>query len=323
MQRKYHHHSFWLIPSLVLLFSFPLAVEAARCLYVSSYHPEYKWDQGIRRGVEAVLKDECELSSFFMDTKRNKQAEFAKAKAEEAFAFIKSLKPDVVIAADDNASRYLVAPYLRDTDIPVVFCGINTSAEPYGYPYSNATGMVEVTPHRPLLLALQGVLGDVKKGMYLSAEVISQKRMHRQLAEQFRHEGIALSAKFVNSQAEWEEAWLSFDKEGFIFVGNPAGIADWDTARANDFVAKHADSLTFTAWNWLAPLAMITIAKEPEEQGEWAAQVALKIIREGVSPGDIPVVINRRWRMFVNHDLLQRADFSIPLNMQHIAERVE
>jgi hypothetical protein len=297
--------------------------QAARCLYVSSYHSDYPWDQGIRRGLSPLLARHCELSFFYMDTKRNREPDFAAARARQALAIIESEQPDVVIAADDNASRYLVVPYLRDSSIPVVFCGVNTSAAPYDYPYSNATGMVEVTPHRPLLLALQGILPSPRKGLYLAADVLSQRRMYARLRERFSQAGIELEADFVDTQQEWESSWLDPQRGDFLFVGNPAGIEFWDSSRALRFVQLNPDILTLTAWDWLAPMAMITVTKDPEEQGLWAASVARKIIVDGVSPGEIPVVTNRHWRMLANRRLLERGGFSLPLHMRHVAEELE
>jgi hypothetical protein len=92
-----------------------------------------------------------------MDTKRHSDESFKIEAAKQAKAEIESVKPDVVIAADDNASKYLVAEYYKDAVIPFVFCGVNWDAAVYGYPYNNATGMVEVTPVPQLVDQLQKV----------------------------------------------------------------------------------------------------------------------------------------------------------------------
>lgn len=101
------------------------AATAARCLYVSSYHAGYEWNDGIERGMKPHLAGKCELRTFYMDGKRQLGAAFAKSKAREAKELIDSWKPNIVIAADDNASKYLVMPYLKNVATPVVFCGIN------------------------------------------------------------------------------------------------------------------------------------------------------------------------------------------------------
>ena len=47
------------------------AAAPARCLYVSSYHAGYEWNDGIERGLEAELRGRCELTRFYMDGKRD------------------------------------------------------------------------------------------------------------------------------------------------------------------------------------------------------------------------------------------------------------
>ena len=60
------------------------AAPPPRCLYVSSYHSGYEWNDGIERGMDAVLQGKCELKKFYMDGKRHLDETFAKTKAREA-----------------------------------------------------------------------------------------------------------------------------------------------------------------------------------------------------------------------------------------------
>lgn len=300
---------------------FFIPAHSAKCLYVSSYHEQYEWDSGIRKGMEPILSGHCDLHKFFMDTKRNKNKLFAQKKAQQALALINQYQPDVIIAADDNASRYLVEPYLKDSKFPVVFCGINNSASLYGYPYKNATGMVEITPVLPLLKAIKETLPDVKRGIFLSADVLSQRRMFERLRKSFAKENIQIEGHFVSTQNEWESAWKAASDRDYIFIGNPAGITEWDTQRVHRLVIKQRDVFTVTVWDWLAPLAMLTVTKIPEEQGEWAAKVTLEILK-GTPPDKIPVVVNRRWKMYRNTSLLNYADIKLPIGIAHNAQEI-
>ncbi|MFO7603861.1 MAG: hypothetical protein R6X06_08600, partial [Gammaproteobacteria bacterium] len=108
---------------------------AAKCMLVMSYHQGYAWNDGVQQGVERVLADKCALQIFYMDTKRHKHPEHARAMALQAKQFIDRYQPDVLIAADDAASRYLVKAYYQDADLPVVFCAVNWDVSEYGYPY--------------------------------------------------------------------------------------------------------------------------------------------------------------------------------------------
>ena len=120
------------------------AAEAARCVYISSYHKGYAWSDGVERGLLKTLDGHCEITRFDMDSKRNKDEASIQQAALEAKALIDATQPDVVIASDDNASKYLIVPYYKDAEIPFVFCGVNWTVEQYGYPFSNVTGMIEV-----------------------------------------------------------------------------------------------------------------------------------------------------------------------------------
>ncbi len=135
--------------------------------------------------------------------------------------------------------------------------------------------------------------------------------MFDRIQKSFANENIALQPRFVTSQADWEAAWKTTDSTDFIFIGNPAGIEGWNKQQAHEFAVAYTTKLTLSAWDWLAPMATITITKVPEEQGEWAGKVAREILR-GTSPSMIPVVINHRWHMYVNTPLLMRAGIELP-----------
>jgi ABC-type uncharacterized transport system substrate-binding protein len=49
----------------------------------------------------------------------------------------------------------------------------------------------------------------------------------------------------------------------------------------------------------MARVSLIGVVKIAEEQGQWAADAAIKIL-DGTSPADIPVVKNKRAKLFIN-----------------------
>ena len=64
-------------------------------------------------------------------------------------------------------------------------------------------------------------------------------------------------------------------------------------------------------YDWMIPYAMLAMTKLPQEQGAWAAQVAQAIL-QGEKPGDIPVVVNRRWNIYVNGSLIEKTSYTVP-----------
>lgn len=299
------------------------AAPLARCLYVSSYHAGYEWNDGIERGLHSTLQNRCEIRKFYMDGKRNLGEAFAKTKALEAKQLVETWKPDIIIAADDNVSKFLIMPYYKNAAIPVVFCGLNWTAEPYGYPYSNATGMIEVGPIEPLQAEVLAVVKNPRHGVFLSADEMTQTKEFAMARELYKRRGITLTHTAVRTFADWQAGFSAAQQNAdFIVIGNYAGIKDWDEAASRRYVYEHSQRFSVAYLEWMAPYAMLTMAKIADEQGEWSGKVAVLILN-GTPPSKIPVVANRRWNMFVNTRLLNKSGIQLSTEILQKAVKVE
>jgi ABC-type uncharacterized transport system substrate-binding protein len=294
---------------------------AAKCLYVSSYHKGYEWNDGIERGLEKGLQGKCELSRFYMDTNRNTSPEFARRKAREARQLIEQMRPDVVIACDDPASLYLIMPHFRNAAVPFVFCGVNWTVKDYGYPYSNVTGMIEIAPIKSLVKEIRGLLPTVRTGIYLAADVMTQHKEFEENREAYAKGNIELSPVFVRTLAAWQLAFAAAQQADFVVLGTNAGIMDWNSASAYQSVFSSVKKLVVTNYDWMAPYAVLAMTKIAEEQGEWAAQLAQSVL-SGIKPDTLPIVANRRWQTYVNVDLAARAKIQLPPRLVHGAVKV-
>src|SRR4030042_6198543 len=81
-----------------------------------------------------------------MDTKRKTNVEWKREAGQSAKQVVAEWRPDVVIAADDNAQEFFAKDFAGQATPQVVFCGVNAKPEEYGYPASNITGVLE-RPH--------------------------------------------------------------------------------------------------------------------------------------------------------------------------------
>jgi len=275
-----------------------------------SYHKGYAWNDGIEQGVEDTLKNKCELKKFYMDTKRNPQPAYARKMALKAKKLIEDYKPDIVIASDDNASRYLVSAYYKDADLPFVFSGLNWTADEYGYPYRNVTGMVEVAPILPLLKIINQTIDPAKYGVYLSADVITEHKDFLHYKKEYEKKNIRLTPYFVRTMDDWKQKYILAQSADFIIMNNNAGINDWDTQEAIRHVKKYSTTFTVTNYKWMMPFTMFALTKIAREQGVWASEVALSILA-GTPPEEIPITVNKEWNMFVNPELLSTAGIVI------------
>lgn len=307
--------------SLVLLLV-ALSADAAaekRCLLVYSYHVGYAWNDAVDRGATDILNGQCEIRRLYMDSKRNPDVAFIQQRAAEAYALIETWQPDVVIAADDNASKHLVVPYMKDHTVPVIYCGVNWTTEEYGYPFSNVTGMVEMAPLEPLFLLVEQLIGGerhseprrVKQLHFIDADRFSAHKEYDRIRSSFESEQMQFHAHFVETFEQWKAAYLQAQQGDVVMLLNHAGIQGWNQQEAEQFVAEQGRVLSIGVHDWMKELNMVTMAKEPEEQGEWAAE-AVRLVLSGSAVSDIPPATNRRWNSFVNRTLLEKSGIVLP-----------
>ncbi|MCX4028865.1 hypothetical protein H0A36_05975 [Endozoicomonas sp. SM1973] len=316
--------SFVIIPVIVLLIiSIGLAVWVGgkkRCFYVASYHKGYPWQDGLTAAVEKNLAGYCRLKSFYLDTIRQSSELNKQTMAHQAWAIIQDWQPHIIIASDDNASKYLVKPYLKDSQTPVVFCGVNFSAEKYGYPYPNVTGMVEFEPIRPMLVQLKKIRPSIKQGMMIAAHRITNEKLHKHLVELASEFGVTFDIRWVNNFQQFTTVFADSQKYDFIYVPNNHDINNWDDSLAREFIqAANITTITVSTARWMQPFVMLSFFHLPEEQGRYAANTALKIMA-GASPADITIATNKDWRVATNQALLDKIQLKLPDNFKHFIE---
>ncbi len=289
-----------------------------KILYIDSYHLEYPWSAGILQGVKNALKHTgVKLKTVHMDTKRYRSEVFKVRAGLDVKQLIDNYQPDIVIASDDNASKYLIQPYYKNAALPFVFCGVNWDASAYGYPYDNVTGMIEVGLIKALLAQLSGYAKGQRLGV-LSIDSFSERKVITHYKEVF---GIKISEEYyVSTFEEWKQKYIQLQSQvDQIILESTKGIPDWDEQEAIKFVKKHTTIPTGTMNAWMMPVAMMGYVKIPEEQGEWAANAALKILA-GHAPRSIPLARNTQGKLMINIEVSTQAHITFSLPILKVAE---
>lgn len=303
-----------------------------KVLFVNSYHRGYDWSDGITQGIldtfGATLKSNGEVDNseskvilkiFYMDTKRNGSKESKESAALKAKEVIDSWKPDVVIASDDNAAKYLIVPYYKNSKLPFVFCGINIDASPYGFPSENVTGMVEVTLIKPMLKHLNKYAKGNRIGL-LGADTLTRRKSAAIYGSYYK---LDIDNRHAATFEEWKKEFAKLqDEVDMMLITSPAGISGWDRQAAVQFVLKNAKIPSGCMIHTAMPFALIGFTKVPQEQGEWAARTALDILA-GKSPKDIPVVTNKKAKVYLNMRLAKKLGIKFPMELIERAGFVE
>lgn len=276
-----------------------------KVVFVNSYHDGYPWSDGEEKGARTALAGSgVELQFVRMDTKRHQNEAFRKQAGAKAKAEIDAIRPDVVIVADDPAVQYVLEAYYRDAKLPFVFCGINWDATKYGLPYTNTTGMVEVAPVKAMLENLRAHA----KGNRIGYLTVDSETERIEAPSYSKALGITFARqKLAKSFGEWKQAFLEMQKEtDMVFLGNIAGIKDWNEGEAKAFVAANTKVPSATAYDFMMPYAMLGFTKIEEEQGAFAGTAALRILR-GEKPAAIPVATNHQSKVLMNLKLAAAA----------------
>lgn len=290
-----------------------------KVLFIDSYHEGYAWSDGITNGIKTTLEGTgVELKVFRMDTKRHTDEAFKQNAALKAKAEIEAFKPDVVIAADDNASKYLIQPYFKDASLPFVFCGVNWDEKGYGFPYKNVTGMVEVSPIPQLIEQLQPFAKGSKVG-FLGPDILTAQKEAQNYKTVF---GMTLTEYFAKDFEDWKKGFAELQsKVDMIIIDSDGGLYKDHAAEMKDFVEKNSKVPSGSSYDFMAPYALITYAKVAEEQGAWSADAAIKIMN-GQSPADIPVTKNSQGKLIINTRIAKSLNAEIPFDILQSAEQV-
>ncbi len=295
---------------LLILFIFSCTSLSKKIFYLNSYHAGYGSSDAITTGIHEALEDEnVRLEIFHMDTKRNTDSTFIAEQARQALHAIDEFQPDVIIASDDNAVKYVVAPHFKSGPIPVVFCGVNWSCDQYGLPTDNVTGMLEVLPLEQAFSTLKSLYPDASTLAVISENTTSSRKNKELLDSLYRLEGFTPSYFLCDDFKEWKLAFNTANAEAdLIFFPTNGAITGWDDETAKAILQENLSIPMFTPDDFMMTFAVFGFTKVAEEQGEWAANRALDII-DGQSPADIPVVENKQARVFLNKNLAEKINF--------------
>jgi ABC transporter substrate binding protein len=276
----------------------PFDYSDKKVLYVNSYHAGYEFsDQEQDAAVKALSSAGVQVKVVYMDTKNNPSEDFKEKAGFEVKKIIKGYRPDVLIVADDNAFKYVVAPYYRDAKLPVVFCGINWDISEYGAPYKNTTGMIEIGHIEIVYKQIERFLNGDRVG-FLGPDVLSEHKNATYYGKLI--EGGFDRIEFVLDFETWKSKYIQLqDEVDLIIISGSAGIKGWQEKEAAEFGFNNMKVAMGTELAEMMSFCLVGAVKKAEEQGEYAAYAALEILK-GKRPSDVPIVMNKKGDLMIN-----------------------
>ena len=304
-----------------------ITVNAQHILIIESYHADFRWDLEYKKGITDNIAGEHHFSYFQMDTKRlpaNKHL----LMADRAWDKYLSLKPDIVVLADDNALK-LLGYRFKNTSTPVVYLGINNNPRNYQvYRAANITGVLE----RPLLkrsiLYLKKLIRGVDKVLVLFDDSASSKAavdMEFKQGNVMRLRQVSVEVGMFSLYSHWQEKVLAAKKNGigFIVVGLYQTIRDEKgnhvtAEQVINWTSKNSPVPVFGFWDFSIGENKATggLVIEGYQQGYKAAQIINRIIA-GRDIGKIRPQVANKGRYIFSRAEVEKHQLIIPPEMMN------
>lgn len=329
MKRKIRLALIWTFLALTLATVAWFKLSQPRILVLHSYAPDYSWTRDVDTGLKRVLESQLryKVQWHYMDTKNHPDADFKRRAGALARRAIDAMRPDVIIAIDDDAHLYAVKDYAGNPKVSIIFAGINGSLDAYGYNrVNNVTGIYERKPLRDLhraLLALRGP-GDSELGrriLQIGDRSDSVKADVKEI-EAFDWAPFRITASnLVNTYDEWKKTVLGAKgKVDLILVSNYHAIFE---SAGSTGVISPTQLIKWTEENSPVPVVgiggfmseeggMFAVGASGFEQGEVSARMAVEVLDRGAIPKHIPQAMPRQFLVYIRQPLMSKRELTLP-----------
>jgi len=289
-----------------------------KVLLLHSYHAEYPWVASITKGVRDALEGEnVVLQIFYMDTKRKTSQDWKVQSGKLAKDMIEKWKPDVVIAADDNAQIFVTQKYAGNKPY-FVFCGVNGEPSDYGLPASNVTGVIERPHFKESVEYLQKIIPNIRKIAvisddgptsigaleFMNNQNLAVKILDYHLIGDFNTWQKRVTEYNIDADALCIYMYHTVREKGNTLSMSPKEVMNWTQANCTIPTIGFFD---FSIEDGM----FCGVVESGEEHGYEAAKMAVSLLK-GVSIESLPVKTAEQGIPMVNLDIAKGLNIIIP-----------
>ncbi|MDM8542060.1 ABC transporter substrate binding protein [Desulfococcaceae bacterium HSG7] len=309
-----------------------------KIMLLHSYHAEYPWVADITKGVKQGLSDSgveigknAALDIFYMDTKRQTSENYKIKIGKEAINRIREQKPEIILAADDNAQKHVVSK-MKDEPFPFIFIGVNADPKKYGYlnsvdtPGHNVTGFIE----RERFEQTVALLRKLKSGISRIAIICDNGPTGVPIISRIKTSAGKLGLTVTDSLRTGSfDKWQTFVKQIqdnadalVIIVYHTLKRMDGSHVPADEvlnWTIKHSKLPDIGFWSWAVEGGILcSEAISGFQHGYEAAITALKVIN-GANVGEFPVGRPQKGETCINRARAEMLGITIPSDLMSAA----
>lgn len=297
-----------------------------RILVLHSFSKDLPWCRYVDSGMQKVLKKNripVSVQWHYLDLDTSQNTGFQQNAVNEAFRAINRIKPDVLIAVDDESNGYVARNFAGKGSPKIVFVATLLPPEQYGYlKAGNVSGIVEKLPldavHDALLTALRGktariaVIGmDDDTGRAELAQVLSFNWAPHRLTLLQAHNNFAEWQKFTLQAADQADVLLVLSYDG-LERGN-GNHSLMPRAQIGEWIEKHSRALPLgICQTFVEDGGGIGIAPAPLDFGQQAMEMALNWIGAPKGAAPPPVSTSPHFRVGLRSSLLAARGVVMP-----------
>lgn len=279
-------------------------IREPRIFILHSYSTDYSWVEQINQGIMKKLSQHpsYHVRWHYMDTKNHPDLSFRQRAGVSARYQIAEFKPDVLLAIDDDAQAFVSKFYLDTPGIKIVYTGVNTQTEEYGFDVAqNVTGVLERLPLKATKEFMQLICPPEKtdsiKIIHIGDTSNTVKADERNLFQFDWAPLYFLDSILVETFDEWKQAVLrSQERADFLYITNYRKL--YINKGSKSYVSPN-EVMRWTVANSKVPIvggnrfvvedgAYMAIATSPFEQGRIAMEMVQSLL-EGKPVQDIPL----------------------------------
>jgi len=279
-----------------------------KVIYVNSYHKGYPSSDSIEYGLNKTIKN-AEMRTFYLDSKKQQNTDSIQRKSSAILETIRTSNPDLVILSDDNAMKFLIDSLMLQKSLPVIFCGVNWSAQKYIINMERVTGMLEVLPLKEMLSIILKQYPRAETITILSEYSQSEINNKEILDTLFRNTGLTPNYQLAEDYAEWKDFFIQANQSSdLIYFSTNGAIKNWEDSLAVAFVEENIKIPVVTCDDFMMPYCVYGMTKIASEQGEWVGETANRILA-GDQISEIPITANSKSKTYINTDLAKKINF--------------
>ena len=347
-KRCYFKMVLWVTLAVVIQCGWAWAATPTKLFILHSYEHNHVCGQPQHDGVLAALQEAgyspgqgLDLEIHYMDTKRrNNTLKLIQQQAEVALSRIAAFQPDILVTLDDNAFKS-VALRLVDTDIAIIFSGLNGQPEHYNqqtvfmqsrmHPGRNISGVYEKLHIANAIRVHARMFPSVQKALLITDASPTGNAIYRQMELELSSGGIPIAWELKKIQT-WEEYQYEINatsQDSMIGVICPAvlllknqngrtyttpQIIEWTVAHSNKPEIALNDA--FVRMGFFGGAAV-----DFHAMGYQAGRMVAKILK-GHRVGDLPIEDAERYALAFNLKRAQALNITIPHEILLAADEI-